>query len=217
APTAVQIIEKYVKAIGGREAFLKFKTRTMKGTIELSPMGVKGPFEAFAAADDKTLLKANLTGIGELIDGYDGKVGWTVNPIQGSRVKAGQELLQVKQNSSFYREINLDKTYSKLEANGTEKIGDKTANIVLATSEGLHAETLYFDTESGLLLRADSTSVTPEGSQPIKNFYEDYRDSDGMKLPFKTRTVTAAFEIITLVTEVKNGVPIEDAKFAQPK
>jgi zinc protease len=216
-PTVTQILDKYVKAIGGRDAYMKFKSRTMQGTVELTPMGVKGTMESFAAAPDKLLTKINLSGIGEVLDGYDGKVAWTVNPIQGSRVKSGQELLQVKSNGSFYREVELDKTYSKLDVEGMEKIGNKTAYIVSASSASIPAETLYFDAESGLLLRHDTTSITPEGSTAVKNYYEDYRDSDGIKLPFKIRAVTPSFEIVTLITEIKNGPPIEDTKFSRPK
>ena len=126
-------------------------------------------------------------------------------------------MTQAKLINNFYREIDLDKLYAKMEVKGLEKIGDKDAYIVVATAEGLAAETLYFDNKSGLLLRSDITILSPEGSQNAKIFYEDIRQIDGVMIPFKIRTVLSQFEIIMLASEVKNGVVIEDSLFAKPK
>ena len=216
-PTAKEIIEKYVTAIGGRKANEKFKTRLIKMTVELAPMGIKGAGEVFSAAPDKSYSKVNLAGIGELIDAYDGTTAWTVNPIQGNRDKTGTELAQTKLSSNFYRHINLDKLYPKMEVRGIEKVGDSDAYVVTATPEGLDPETFYFDTKTGLLVRSDSTLVSPEGKMATKAFYEDYREVDGIKMAFKTRSVLPQFEIITTYTEVKNGAAIDDKMFSKPK
>lgn len=216
-PTAQEIIAKYVQAIGGKAVNEKFKTRMMKGTLEFAPVGIKGTFETYAAAPDKGYNKSNLEGIGELIEGFDGMTAWSMNPIQGNRVKEGEELLQTKLINNFYLTTNLEKLYPKMEVKGTEKVGDKDAYVVIATPNGLAAETFYFDVKSGLLVRADMTVVSPEGKIPAKTFYEDYRDVDGVKLPYKLRAVLPQFEIITTITEIKNDVKIEDGLFAKPK
>lgn len=216
-PTAKEVLDKYVAAIGGREANEKFKTRSLKMTVELSPMGIKGAGETYLAAPDKSYSKVNLAGIGELIEAYDGTTAWSVNPIQGSRDKTGTELIQTKLSSNFYRDLNLDKLYPKMEVKGIEKVGDSDAYVVIATPEGLDSETFYFDTKTGLLLRSDSTLVSPEGKMPTRVFYEDYRDVEGIKMAFKTRSVLPQFEIISIYTEVKNGAAIDDKIFMKPK
>ena len=216
-PTAKEILDKYVAAIGGRAANEKFKTRSMKGAFELSPMGIKGTIESYAAAPDKSHTKMNMSGIGEITEGYDGKTSWSLNPLQGNREKTGEELLQTKLTSAFDREINLAKYYSKMEVKAAEKLGEKDVYVVVATPEGLAPETFYFDRQTGLLVRADSTLVSPEGKMPAKTFYEDYREVDGAKMPHKIRVVLPQFEIITTMTEIKNGVAVEDSLFAKPK
>ncbi len=216
-PTVKEILDKYVAAQGGRAANEKFKTRSVKGTIELAPMGIKGTVEGFAAAPDKNYTKMSLQGIGEIIDSYDGKTAWTINPLQGNRDKTGEELLQNKLLYAFNREINLDKLYPKMEVRGAEKLGEKDVYVVVATPENLAPETFYFDKQTGVLLRADGVLVSPEGKTPYQSFYEDVREVDGIKMPFKVRTVTPQFEIIMVMTEVKNGAPVDDAKFAKPK
>ena len=119
-------------------------------------MGIKGAGETYLAAPDKSYSKVNLAGIGEMIESYDGTTAWSVNPIQGSRDKTGTELEETKISSNFYRDINLDKLYPKMEVKGIEKVGDNDAYIVMATPKD-STETFYFDTKTGLLLRSDST------------------------------------------------------------
>lgn len=216
-PTAAEVLEKYVKALGGRDALHKHKSRYQAGTIELSPMGLKGTIESYSRSDDRSVVKITLAGVGDVLDGYDGKTAWTVNPIQGSRVKEGRELLQIKRNSIYSRETNIDKIYKTVTVRGVEKVGERDTYVVVASSDNLPDDILYFDKETGLMLRSDTISITPEGEQAVKSFYDDYRDIEGVKIAFKTRAVTPAFEINSVVTEVKFGIPIEDSKFSQPK
>lgn len=216
-PTAQEIINKYVAAIGGREANEKIKSRMIKATVELSPMGLKGEAESYTAAPNKYYNRLNLAGVGEIIEGFDSTTAWSINPLQGNRDKEGQELLQTKLSSNFYREINLDKLYSNWQVKGVEKVGERDTYVLIGTPEGLDPETFYFDTETGILLRNDSTLISPQGNAASKVFYEDVREVDGVKVPFKIRNVLSNLEIITTVTEVKNNVTVEDSKFTKPQ
>ena len=216
-PTVQEILAKYVQAIGGRAANEKVKTRVSKGTIELAPMGIKGTIEGFAAAPDKSATKISLTGIGDILEGYDGKTAWSISPLSGNRDKQGVELAQTALTNNFYREINLDKLYEKMELKGVEKVGADDAYVITATRGDLPSETFYFSSKTGFLVRQDSTLDTPEGKTPTKNFFEDFRDVDGVKLPFKARSVLPQFEGTTILTEVKQNVAVDDSKFAKPK
>jgi hypothetical protein len=216
-PSAKQILDKYVEAVGGRAANEKIKTRLMKGTIEMAPMGIKGTVESYAAAPDKTYTKMNIAGIGEIVEVFDGTNSWSVNPVQGSREKTGEELLQTKMTSQFNRELNLAKLYPKIEVRGAEKLGDRDVYVLVGAPNGLAPETFYFDRETGLLLKSDGVVISPEGKMPYQTFYEDVRAVDGVKMPFKTRTVMPQFEIISVTTEVKNNPAIDAAQFSKPK
>src|SRR5690606_17558800 len=212
-PSAGEIVAKYAKALGGREALSKPTSRYEKGTMELSPMGVKGSFESFARSDNRTLTKVTLDGIGDLLDGFDGTTAWTVNPLQGSRVKEGRELEQTKRMSTFARDVDLTKAFSSMRVRGIEKVGERDAYVVIGSSDGLPDEVMYFDVEGGLLLRRDSIVIAPEGQQSTSTFFDDYREISGIKVAHKTRITTPAFEITSTITEVKFDIPIEDAKF----
>lgn len=216
-PTAQEILAKYVQAIGGREANEKIKSRITKGTQEIPAAGIKGTFEIYAAAPNKFINKSNISGIGEFLDSFDGQTAWAINPLQGSRDKSGEELAQAKLTYNFYREINLAKLYPKIELKGTEKIGASDAYVIVATPDNLPPETFYFDAQSGLLVRQDATLITPEGKTPTKSFFEDVREVDGVKIPFRVRTMLPQFEVVVTTTEVKHNVAVEDAMFDKPK
>lgn len=215
-PTVKEVLDKYVTALGGRAAYVKAKTRSAKGTVELVPMNVKGTIESYAAAPGKYYMKLTLNGIGDILDGYDGTTAWQINPLTGNRTKAGDELAQVKLSTDFYREINLDKIYQKIEVTGTEKVGDRDVWVVVATPAGLSPETFYFDRQTGLILRSDVTAVSPEGNQKTNTFYEDYREVDGVQVPFKMRTQLPQFELVMTFTEVKTNAPVDEKVFTKP-
>ncbi len=95
-----------------------------------------------------------------------------MNPIQGIREKKGDELAQTKLINDFYREINLDKIYPKLEFNGMEKVGDSDAYVIVEMPVASPPDTLYFDTKTGFLMRQDTTAILPEGNMSTKTFFE---------------------------------------------
>lgn len=216
-PSVNEILDKYVKALGGRDAIQNLKSRTVKGTVDLVPMNLKGTFESYAAPEAKGFSKITIAGVGDLLEGTDGKTAWSINPIQGSRERTGAELLQAKLLNNFYRDINLAKLFPKMELRGIEKVGDRNAYAIVASAEGLSPETWYFDTETGMMLRSDFIAIAPEGNQPMTSYYEDLRPVDGVMVAHRVRTQTPSFEIILTSTEVKHNLPIDDSKFARPK
>lgn len=216
-PTAREIVARYEKALGGREANEKIKSWTTKGTVELSPMGARGTFETIASAPNRLLNKVHLEGLGDIINGFDGTTAWTINPLQGSRELTGTELLQTKFSSDFYRNVALEKQYPKMEVTGIEKVNGKDAYVVVGTPEGLPASTMYFDTASGLLVRTDDTFVSPEGKQPVSLFIEEMKQVDGVMVPSKMRTKLPAFEMTMTVSDIKSGPEIPASQFARPK
>jgi hypothetical protein len=215
-PSAKDVLDKYVKAIGGRDALLKHKSRYQTGSVELTPMGVKGTMELISVSDGRSFTKVALEGVGDLLDGFDGTTAWTSNPVQGSRVKEGKELIQSKRLGVFGREVKIDSMYSPIVVRGIEKVGDRDTYVVVCSTEGLPDDILYFDTETGLMLRSDGILLAPEGQQAFTTFYEDYRDVDGIKSAFRTRAKAPAFEINTVLSEIKYDVTIDDAKFKRP-
>lgn len=215
-PTADQIVDKYVQAIGGKAAIEKQTSRVSKGSFEIPAVGATGTAEIYEKAPDKNSATITIAGFGVVQEGYDGKTAWAQDPQSGLREKSGLEFAAAKLDGDFYKPIKLKQLYPKMAVKGKDKVGDKEVYVVEATPTEGSAETWYFDAQSGLLLRQDLERDGPQGKQAIQAFLEDYKEVDGMKIPFSIRQVTPQFTLTIKIEDIKTNVPIDDAKFKKP-
>jgi zinc protease len=204
-PTVDQILDKYERAIGGRAAFDKFTTRVMIGSSD-NGKGLTLPVEIYLKAPNKRVM---VLGFGEVSLGFNGDVGWSMNLIENGLVQlTGQRLAATKRSAVFNGESRLADLYEKLTFGGTATINGREMYVVAATpAEGIE-EKLHFDRQTGLLVRRLVGMV--------ENDLEDYRDVDGIKLPFTLRQKTPQGGMSIKLREIKHNVPIDDEKFAVP-
>ncbi len=216
-PTVDQILEKYVAAAGGQSAIEKLTTRVMRGSAQLTSTGEMGTLEIFKKAPDKALYILNIPSNGPTPRAYNGKTGWVLyDPDEGARDVPATDLPAMKREFDFYREIRLKALYPKRTVKGREKVGDQDTYVIEATADDGATERWYFATQTGLLVRSDAPYVTEDGNSFVQTVYEDYRDVDGVKLPFVWRQTSPDFDYVIKFTQIQNNVPIEDSKFEKP-
>lgn len=215
-PTADQILDKYVQAIGGKAAHEKLTTRVAKGTFEIPAMGAGGALEIYAKAPNKAYLMITIEGFGVVQQGYTGTMGWEDNPQTGMRELSGAEASAAKLDSVFHRDVKLKELYPKMEVKGKEKVGASDTYVVVGTPTEGPATTFYFDAQSGLLLRADTVRETQQGTMAVREYFEDYKEMDGIKAPSTIKQESDAISFVLRLTEIKHNVPIEDTKFNKP-
>jgi hypothetical protein len=216
-PSVEQIFDKYVVAIGGRDAIRKINSRVARGTFQLTAMGVSAQLETYEMAPNKSLMVINLPGFGEIRQGFNGTVAYEQQPQSGLRELSGKELAKAQRNADFYDDLNLKGQYTKSSVTGVEVIGGAEAYRIEATTPEGDVEKLYFDKISGLLVRKDEAAETPRGVFPVQTYFEDYRVVDGVKLPFTVRSTNPSIgNIVIRFTEVKQNVAIESLKFNKP-
>jgi hypothetical protein len=215
-PSADELLDKYVKALGGKEALEKASSRVAKGTMELEGMGLSGPIETYTKAPSKNAIFIDFQGVGKFVKVFDGEKAYDLNPMEGLRELAGTELAQFKRSSDFYEPLNLKKHFTKLEVQGKEKVGGAEAYVVVATPSAGDPEKLYFAVETGLLMRTDANAETAQGKMAIEVYISDYKEVDGIKVPHSLRQVSPAFTLVIKLSEVKHNVTIDEAKFAKP-
>ena len=214
-PTADQILAKYTDAIGGQAEIDKMKTRVMKGTYA-GFNGAELVFEASLTAPDKFYVIVT-TPQGTNERGFDGKVAWEKNS-RGVNELTNPVLDQMKSMFLSFRNLKLKEEFTRLRLGGRDKIGDRAVVIVSGTTTDNHRERLFFDTETGLLLRRISYTETMIGVIPEQIDFEDYRDVDGLKLPFtiKVSSVEPGLVSTRKYTEIKLNAPVDDSKFKMP-
>jgi hypothetical protein len=213
---ADDIINKYVAAIGGQAAIDKIKTRTMKGNI-VGSNGQSMTYETNQSGADKA-YEMFKTGQGTMERAINGATGWEKNP-QGVHELTGGQFTQIKQQSALFRNLRLKEQYTRMRVAGRDKVGDRDAIIVAATTADNQQERLYFDAENGLLLRRLTFLRTMVGVIPTQSDFSDYRDVDGVKFPFTivTSSINAGSPISTTkLDEIKLNPAVDDSKFAMP-
>ncbi len=214
-PSADEILDKYVSAIGGDAAWRKLNSRVSKGTIEIPAMSLSGTVEVHEKAPASSLAVVNLGGA-TFQRGFDGTTAWSDDPQNGLRTLSGAEAEDSKRQADFYHQLNLRKYYSKWKVTGTEKVGDHDVYALEATSTSGDVDKMYFDTKSGLLVRAITTVHSPQGDQVIQADLSDYRDTDGIKLPFSVHQSAAQADYTITFSEIHHNVALSDGQFAKP-
>jgi zinc protease len=214
-PSSDQLLDSYEKAIGGREAWMKINSRISKGTIEIPAANITGDVEVHQKAPDKLLSVAVVAGQA-FRRGFDGTVAWSDDPMNGLREETGAALASSKREADFYHPMDLRKLYPKLAVTGTEKVGDHDTYVLEATNADGKTDKMYFDAKTSLLVRSQNHRAGPDGDAVYTGDIEDYRDVDGLKLPFVVHQVSDQATFTITFTEIKQNVDLTDDQFLKP-
>jgi len=215
-PTVDQILDKYVTALGGRAAIEKLTSRVTKGVFQAPEQGAEGTFESYAKAPNMTFSMVDVPGFGQIRQGFDGSTAWADNPQSGPRLLDGQELSSAARSAEFYQAIKLRALYPKLALKGKDKVGTQETYIVEGDPGDGTLRRMYFDTATGLMLRSDIERDGPQGRATFESYLDDYKEVDGVKLPFSIRQMNPNVNFTLKIREIRHNVPVEDSKVAKP-
>lgn len=215
-PAAASVIDRFLDASGGKSALAKHKTRYSRGTLEMSAMRLKGTIELYQKAPNKQLSAMNMPGFGLVQEGFDGEVAWSRDPATGLREKKGAELASTRLFAHFHRTLMMRELYPVTEVKGGAAVEGRNTWLIEARPVEGHPEKWYFDKETGLLVRTNIEREGPHGRLQVEADMEDYREVDGIKLPFRMKQRAAGASITIVIEEIRHGVAIDDAKFAKP-
>ncbi|MGA8442682.1 MAG: c-type cytochrome [Candidatus Sulfotelmatobacter sp.] len=211
-PTAEQLFDKYVKAVGGSAAVDKITSRVMKGTVTFGDRNV--PIEIYSKEPDKRASFTH-TPDGDSVTAFDGHEGWLGilgHPLHDMH---GPDIDGASMDADLHFAAHLNAMFSAAKARGTEKVDGHDAYVVVGPRPGKTPLRLYFDEQSGLLVRLVRLGETPLGELPTQIDYADYREVDGVRIPFRWTLARPSGRFTIQVADVKQNVPVDDAKFAK--
>src|SRR6266480_1198968 len=128
----------------------------------------------------------------------------------------GAELDAARLDADFYFPLRVKQLFTELHAGKSEKIGDREDTSVVGTKEGQPPVKLYFDPQSGLLMRLLRYAESPLGRVPTQIDYADYRAVNGVRTPFRWTISRPGGRFTIQLENVQQNVPIDDARFAKP-
>lgn len=213
-PSAEAILDKYLQAVGGAAAVEKITSRVEKGTVDIG--GHQSPIEVLSKAPNKRISIVQ-TPNGNNITAFDGRSGWLGSPgPRPPRDMSAQENEASSFDATFHRPVELKKMFAQFRVRPADKIDGHEVVQVIGLNEGKQPVRLFFDKESGLLVRTVRYAETPLGRNPTEVDYADYRAEGGVKIPFQWTVARPASRFTIQVSEVQQNVQIDDAKFTKP-
>jgi photosynthetic reaction center cytochrome c subunit len=241
ADSAESILDRFIQASGGAQRLAAVTSISAKGiAVGFGGFGGNGTVELVAKAPDKRatiiLFKAE-TNRGDQIRTYDGAAGWVRTPLNvvGEFQLVGSDLdgARVDAQLSFPGQIksiltNLKSgpptTITDLPAPTSQSsvlqgaVGNQShvVDVVQGTGPRGLLVTLYFDQQTGLLLRELRFGLSPIGRVPTQIDFGDYRDVNGIKLPFRMTYAWLDGRDAIVLDEIRTNVPVDEAKFARP-
>lgn len=212
-PAAEQLLDKYVQRAGGAAAIDQVTSRVMKGTIDIG--GKSLPIDMYSKHPDK-LVSFTHTPDGDSVTAFDGHEGWLVTPGHPLREMHGSDLDGVSMDADLHLATRLKSMFSEMRLRGTEKVDDHEAYLVVGEREEKPPIRLYFDKQSGLLVRLVRFGETALGWLPTQIDYADYRDTNGVKIPYRWTVARPSGRFTIQVSDLRQNVAVDDAKFAKP-
>ncbi len=174
-PAAKSLLEKYLKAVGGKEAFKAVKNITMTGSMEIPQAGVNGDMEMFQSGDGKLLMIIELPGIGRQSIGFDGKVAWQDSELTGPQLIEGAMLEDLKFEAKVDGYAEAAEYFDSLETVAAEDFEGEAAYKVIAKKEGIPDKMLFFSKSSGLIVGAEGEQESPFGKMNVRTVISDYK------------------------------------------
>jgi photosynthetic reaction center cytochrome c subunit len=213
-PTLDEILAKYIKAVGGERALSKIKTRKRSGAVEVG--GVRGSFELYEAAPDKQFLTGTLPPpLGSVTQAFDGSAGWVKNQ-NGVFDIRGDGLAQAKLEANFYAETRLKEQFKTMIVVEKLREGNREFYVIDATRPDGVTEKLFFDVQSGFLVRRSWEARTYFGALLNTTDFDNYKKIGSIWLPFTVRRIRGGTTFVQNVAQYKLNVAIGDAMFKKP-
>ncbi len=207
-PELSSVIERYIEALGGREAIEKLETRRCSGWLvtdlpsNTPPVLEKLEMETYSALPDKWLLVGRDSS-GTLKNGFDGEAGWdqnldTVKP--DPRMERGKLAFIINPHGP----LRIEDYFHDMKVTGTAEWDGRRCYAVESDRKA-SSYTLYFDAETGLLRQIG-----------YHWFLRDYREVDGIMFPFEIEVSRKGGSTTYYFEEVEQNVPIDSGLFAMP-
>ena len=201
-PSAKEVLERYAKAIGGKDVFTKHRSQHAKGTVQMPAQGVNGKMDVYAARPNKLLMKMSIPGVGDFNTGYDGKVAWMSSVLTGPMLLEGKMGEQVATQADFDHTLHDPADYTKMEILGVKNFNDEDCYELSLVHKTGFESTEYFSQKTGLQRGFVATQESPLGPVKSTTLITDYKQFGDLLMPSRISQKAAGVETIMTMDEM---------------
>ena len=214
-PPAQEIIDRHIEAVGGRKAIESLNSVSIKGSITIPANGMSGTVEVFAARPNKTLVKTTLAGIGDIAEGFDGTVAWSMSPMTGPMLVTGEELEEKKFYANFDGALGIASRYESIKTLEKTTFEGKPVYKVALTRKGGADDIDFYDVESGLKVGSINERKNPMGTISVTSAYSDYKKFGDLLQPTVLTQTMTGVQMVTRFTSIEYN-KVDPAVFELP-
>jgi hypothetical protein len=212
--TPKQIIAKYVQANGGRKGLEQHQQFVAVGDMQIGDKVYKGALTLYVKDPNKTLMIADLPGMGKLIHATGGDYDWDSDPKAGLQKKEKNHK-EERDAKSIKSLLDLDAYYSKLELLPMMQIFNRAHYVIRMTPKQGTPLVRYFDAKTFMLTRVDK-GKSKTGSSLGTSVYTDWRKADGKMTPFVVAEWFTWGDIVMRIAKLTPKADISDSIFNYP-
>ena len=216
--SADAVLDKYLEALGGLDRLAKITSFAAKGTYQ-GYQDEKFPVNLFAKAPDQISTVIH-TAAGDSATTFNGKAGWIAGPATERPVAlvelTGGDLAGVRLDTAVWFPARIKQALMQWRPASAATIEGRDMQMIQGTSDGRYPVNLYFESKTGLLARVVRYADSPVGLSPTQIDYADYREVEGMKIPFRVMATWLDGRSTTEFSNIQANVSVDAAKFARP-
>ncbi len=216
-PTVDEILAKYETALGGKANLAKITSRHIKAQ-RIEPDGKTFEDEEILQKGGNLLIQTIYPSkqYGDYVvkEIFDGATAFKLGNGAKIELKA-DETEQIKREAQLFANPNLKAVYPKMDFRAVDKVDGREVYVITASISETQRERLYFDVQTGLLVRRVASTPTILGNFVFQVDYTDYKKFGGVKLPTLINFAVPNIHWTRKVFDVKNNVKIDDAKFTK--
>jgi hypothetical protein len=219
APTADQVLEKFMQAVGGAQKLNAIKSYVAKGKDLGYGDAEPVPLQIFAKAPNQ-LSEVVTTGNGPRIVTFDGRTGWAAVPDAYTplpkRALTGAELEGARLDAMLAFPAQIKQALMNWRGAVPTAIGDVDVQVIQGSMANGFPVKLYFEEETGLLVRQIRYIDTALGRATWQIDYSDYRDAGGVKMPFKRTLLWQSGKSEVEIDDIQPNAALDASRFARP-
>jgi len=207
-PEASALIARYQEAIGGKDVLARYNSMRATGELSMPAQGLVASMEVFSARPNRTAMRVNIAGFGEIRSGHTGEHAWSLNPMEGPRLMQGPEKAQAVEEAAFESSLRGSAHIRSAETvERTTMAGRECIKVRLVWQSGRTTYDCYSE-ETGLLVGSIATQETNMGTLEAVSIYSDYQEFGGLKQPTRVTIQTMGMEqVITFRDITFDDVP----------
>lgn len=201
-PDPKTLMDKHNAALGGRAALDKYSSMRMVATMNMAAMGMEASVEMFRGKPNRYVQKIVLGPVGEILQGYDGKVAWALNPMAGAQLLEGDALESARTNADFFANFQDFSAYTDAKTVELTDFEGRKCYKVTLKRRGLEGAE-YFDAATGLLAGISGSVSTAQGTVMTTTVFEEYGEFGGLRLPKRMAQRTPQGDAVITISAIE--------------